>query len=255
MNTATVFNHAGGAGKTSLTRDVGYELARAGNRVLLIDLDPQANLTTWMGVTDVLLEETVQPIATEGRPLPAPRAVHGLHLIPSRVDLALAEAMMPGRIGAVMALRKALRAVEDQYDVVLIDSPPSVGQLAALGALAADQLIVPIPTRHKGLDALPGLQAVLRLYHDLRPDLHVGLYVPTMHDARRSHDREVLEQLRAYLSPLADPVPQREAVWMDSSAAGQPVVLYAPTSPVAQDVRRLSASVAQVLGVPYEVRA
>lgn len=254
MKTVAVFNHAGGAGKTSITRDVGYTLSEAGQRVLLIDLDPQANLTTWLGVHDAELQETVHGVATAGKPLPLPRSVHGLHLIPSRVDLALAEAMMPGVIGAEMSLRKALSEVRERYDVVMIDSPPSVGKLAAMGALAADMLIVPIPTRHKGLDALPGLQAVMHMYHNLRPELTVGLYVPTMYDARRSHDREVFEQLKAHLSPLAEPVPQREAVWMDSSLAGQPVGLYAPNSPVGQDVVRLSESVARVLGLPFEVK-
>lgn len=255
MKTATLFNHAGGAGKTSITLNAGYELAQNGTRVLLIDLDPQANLTTWLGVEDVDLSSTVHQVATEGKPLPVPKEVHGLHLIPSRVDLALAEAVMPGRIGAELALRRALQAVEDRYDVVLIDSPPSVGKLAALGALASDFLIVPIPTRIKGINALPGLTAVMDMYHSLRPELSVGLYVPTLFDARRGHDREMLELIRSQLSPVAEPLPQRESIWMDSGLAGQPVSLFAPSSKVADDVRQLTSSMARVLGVAYEGRA
>lgn len=255
MKTATLFNHAGGAGKTSITLNAGYELARSGLRVLLIDLDPQANLTTWLGVEDAELHQTVHPVATEGRALPQPREVHGLALIPSRVDLALAEAIMPGRIGAELALRRALQAVADRYDVVLIDSPPSVGKLAALGALASDTLIVPIPTRNKGINALPGLAAVMDMYHSLRPDLEIALYVPTLYDARRGHDRDMLGLIRTQLSPVADPLPQRESVWMDSGLAGVPVGAYAPTSKVAEDVRQLTAHIARVLDVPYEVRA
>lgn len=255
MKTATLFNHAGGAGKTSITLNAGYELARSGLRVLLIDLDPQANLTTWLGVEDAELHQTVHPVATEGRALPQPREVHGLSLIPSRVDLALAEAIMPGRIGAELALRRALQAVADRYDVVLIDSPPSVGKLAALGALASDTLIVPIPTRNKGINALPGLAAVMDMYHSLRPDLEIALYVPTLYDARRGHDRDMLGLIRTQLSPVADPLPQRESVWMDSGLAGVPVGAYAPTSKVAEDVRQLTAHIARVLDVPYEVRA
>lgn len=253
MKTATLFNHAGGAGKTSITLNAGYELARSGLRVLLIDLDPQANLTTWLGIDEVDLASTVHPVATEGKPLPQPIDVHGLKLIPSRVDLALAEAIMPGRIGAELALRRALEPHKDNYDVVLIDSPPSVGKLAALGALASDMLIVPIPTRIKGVNALPGLTAVMDMYHSLRPDLQVGLYVPTLYDARRGHDREMLELIRERLSPIAQPLPQRESVWLDSGLAGQPVGLYAPSSKVAEDVRQLTAQVAQALGVAYEV--
>ncbi|GAA5534107.1 sporulation initiation inhibitor protein Soj [Deinococcus aluminii] len=96
MITATVFNHAGGAGKTSVTRDVGFEFARRSLRVLLVDLDPQANLTSWLGVRNVNLEQTVFQVAVDGAPLPEPVSVFGLELIPSQVDLALAEAQMLG---------------------------------------------------------------------------------------------------------------------------------------------------------------
>ena len=253
MKTVTLFNHAGGAGKSSITLNAGYELARSGLRVLLIDLDPQANLTTWLGVEDAELEETVHPVATEGRPLSPPRQVHGLHLIPSRVDVALAEAIMPGRIAAELSLHRALEPLRPNYDVVLIDSPPSVGKLAALGALASDALIVPIPTRNKGINALPGLSAVMDMYHGLRPNLRVALYVPTMYDARRSHDRDMLELIRSQLSPVADPLPQRESIWMDSGLAGTPVTAFAPNSKVADDVRRLTAQIAQALHLNYVV--
>lgn len=253
MKTVTVFNHAGGAGKTSLVRDVGYELAQAGHRVLLVDLDPQANLTGWLGVSGVSRDETVYPVAVEGSSLPRPREVHGLGLIPSHVSLAVAEGQMMGRVGAQSRLRRALQEVQTEYDLVMVDSPPSLGQLSIMGALAADHMIVPVPTRQKGLDALPGLQGAFAEYREVRPDLTVALYVPTFHDARRLHDREVLADIEAFLSPLATPVPQREAVWLDSTAQGAPVGVYAPDSPVHQDVRRLSREVAQALGLKYEV--
>ena len=244
-----MFNHAGGAGKTSIVRDVGYELSQAGNRVLLIDLDPQASLTKWLGVVDVDQSETVFPVAVHGQPLPAPREAFGLHLIPSQIGLSLAEPMISGQIGAVMTLADALSDVQDQYDVVLIDSPPSLGQLAALGALAADLLIVPVLTSQKGVDALPGLQAALAMYRKMRRDLTVGLYVPTMYEGRRAHDKDVLEALRTQFQNLAEPIPYRGSVWLDSSSAGQPVGVYASNSPQHKDVQALAARVAQTLGV------
>lgn len=251
MITATVFNHAGGAGKTSVTRDVGFEFAHRGLRVLLVDLDPQANLTSWLGVRNVNLEQTVFQVAVDGAPLPEPVRVFGLDLVPSQVDLALAEAQMLGQPGAHLALQQALEPHRDRYDVVLVDSPPSIGQLAILGAGAADKLLVPIPTRAKGLDAMPGLQKATSLYRRLRRDLTVALYIPTLYDARRSHDREVLALLRENLSPMCEPVPQREAVWLDSNSAGEPVGVYAPGSPVHQDVQRLSGDVARALGLEW----
>lgn len=249
MKVLTVFNHAGGAGKTSITRELGYELSQSGLRVLLIDLDPQANLTNWLGLSDVGRAETVQQVAAEGGPLPQPREAFGMHVIPSHVSLALVEGLMMGRVGAHMRLRSALQAVQNDYDVVLIDSPPSLGQLSILGAMAADQMIVPVPTRQKGLDALPGLNEAFTEYQAVKPDLTVAIYVPTLYDARRLHDREVLTELRENLRPLAQPIPQREAVWLDSTTAGQPVGVYAPRSPVHQDVQQLAQDVAQAAGL------
>ncbi len=251
MKVLTVFNHAGGAGKTSITREIGYEMSTQGLRVLLIDLDPQANLTSWLGISGVKAEETVRGVAVDGAALPTPREVYGLSVIPSHVSLALVEGLMMGRVGAHMRLRRALQEAQDRYDLVLIDSPPSLGQLSILGAMAADQMIVPVPTRQKGLDALPGLSEAFQEYQAVKPGLTVAIYVPTLYDARRLHDREVLADLQANLKPLAHAIPQREAVWLDSTTAGQPVGVYAPGSPVHQDVRRLSADVARAVGLPY----
>ncbi|THF87273.1 ParA family protein [Deinococcus sp. KSM4-11] len=249
MRTMTLFNHAGGVMKSSLTRDVGFTLAQAGHRVLLVDLDPQANLTDWLGVTDVTQVSTVYDTATKGAPLPLPVAVHGLHLIPSDVSLALAEGQMMGVVGAHLHLRQALAQLADQYDSVLIDSPPSLGQLSILGALAADHLIVPVPTRQKGMNALAGLSEAMATYRKLRPDLTVALYVPTLYDARRSHDREAYEALKQLLHPLASPIADRGAVWNDSASAGQPVGVYAPGSPVHRDVLRVTQEISDAVGL------
>ncbi|WP_102126283.1 ParA family protein [Deinococcus planocerae] len=253
MRTLTFFNHAGGVMKSSLTRDVGYTLSQAGRRVLLVDLDPQANLTDWLGVSGVTREQTVYDTATRGEPLPSPISAHGLHLIPSDVSLALAEGQMMGVVGAHLHLRQALQAVAEGYDVALIDSPPSLGQLSILGALAADHLIVPVPTRQKGMNALAGLSEAMATYRKLRPDLTVALYVPTLYDARRSHDREALNALQDLLRPLASPVPDRGAVWNDSASAGQPVGVYAPGSPVHRDVLRVTAEIARAARLGVEI--
>lgn len=239
--------------KTSLTRDVGYALALHGARVLLVDLDPQANLTDWLGAGPADVDATAFHTAASDAPLPPPQVVHGLHLIPSSVDLAMVEGRMMGVVGAQLHLRNHLQDLGDRYDVVLIDSPPSLGQLAVLGALAADQLIVPVPVRDKGLRGLTGLTEALRTYRKVRPDLTVGLYVPTLYNRQRRHDQEALEVLRRSLSPLATPVPQREAVWLDSNTAGEPVLKFAPGSPVAADVLRVTREVAQAVNLPLAV--
>jgi chromosome partitioning protein len=250
MRTLTFFNHAGGAAKTSLALNVGHALSRDGHRVLLVDLDPQANLSTWLGLNVVEDAQTAFQTAVDSNALlPEPQEVHGLHLIPSNLHLALSEGQMMAQEGATLNLRYALEAVAESYDVVLIDSPPSLGKLAVLAALAADQLIVPVPTRAKGLNGLPGVMAALNTYRRLRPNLHVGLFVPTLYDSRNSHDREVLEALKQQLQPLAAPLSYRPATWNDSAGTGEPILVYAPNSPAATEVRKLAQEIGQVSGL------
>lgn len=256
MRTVTFFNHAGGAGKTSLALNVGHGLSRLGHRVLLIDLDPQANLSTWLGLPIADDEQTAFDVAVNGEAsLPRPREVHGLHVIPSNLHMALSEGQMMAQEGATLNLRYALEEVRDRYDAVLIDSPPSLGKLAVLAALAADQLVVPVPTRAKGLNGLPGVLAALNTYRRLRPELSVALFVPTLYDGRNSHDREVLAALEERLKPLAAPVSYRPAVWNDSAGHGEPVLSFAPSSPAAGEVERLTGEIARVAGLSERAQA
>lgn len=254
MLTLTFFNHAGGAAKTSLALNTGHALAVAGLRVLLIDLDPQANLSTWLGHGLVPDEQTAFGVAVSGEAgLPEPLRAHGLDLIPSNLHMALSEGQMMAQEGATLNLRYALEAVQGRYDLVLVDSPPSLGKLAVLAALAADQLVVPVPTRAKGLSGLPGVLAALGTYRRLRPELRVGLFVPTLYDGRNSHDREVLAALRAQLHPLAQPLNYRPATWNDSAGAGEPIGVFAPNSPAAGEVRTLAQEIADHTGLRVTV--
>ncbi|GGK17393.1 chromosome partitioning protein ParA [Deinococcus malanensis] len=254
MRTLTFFNHAGGAAKTSLALNVGHALSLEGYRVLLVDLDPQANLSTWLGHAAVTNEQTAfhAAIDSEAR-LPEPQTVHGMHLIPSNLHLALSEGQMMAQEGSTLNLRFALEDLKDDYDVVLVDSPPSLGKLAVLAALAADLLIVPVPTRAKGLNGLPGVAAAMNTYRRLRPDLRVGLFVPTLYDGRNTHDREVLEALRRQIEPLAAPLTYRPATWNDSAGIGEPVLVYAPNSPAANEVRQLAREIEVSAGLEKKV--
>lgn len=255
MKTLTSFNHAGGAAKTSLALNVGHGFAMAGYRVLLIDLDPQANLSSWLGLPTVPDEQTAFEVAVDNEAsLPIPQQVHGMSLIPSNLHMALSEGQMMSQEGATLNLRFALKELEDAYDLVLIDSPPSLGKLAVLSALAGDHLIVPVPTRAKGLNGLPGVQAALNTYRRLRPELNVGLFVPTLYDSRNTHDREVLAALRAQLAPLAQPLTYHPATWNDSAGLGQPVMTYAPSSPAAQEIQMLCTEIGDLLKLPLEAR-
>jgi len=135
-----------------------------GFRVLLIDADPQANLTDWLGVRtieedggvrEIELEDTLFPAIlgdddTE-LALPKPIRIHGMDLIPSHLDVATIEPLLPGQLMGVLRLKDALRPLAPRYDFVLIDPPPSLGQLSALSVIAADHVVVPVPASGKGL--------------------------------------------------------------------------------------------------------
>lgn len=246
---ATVFNHAGGAGKTSLVKNVGHELTRHGYRVLLIDLDPQANLTTWMGVYDARLEDTVLLTIAERGPLPEPRRVHDLDLIPSHVNLAGLE--RSSRSGSNLRLRNTLTTPESRarWDVVLIDSPPSLGKIAEAGALAADAFIVPVQTRLKGVEAINGLTVAVEDYRETRPDLYVAAWVPTMYGRTRKDDARYLADIRAAVAPCLTAIPERAADWFRADELGQPVTLAVPNSPAALDVQQVTRDLIEALSL------
>lgn len=220
------FIHAGGAGKTSTTRDIGAELARRGQRVLLIDLDPQANLTEWLGLRDVGPHETVQATLERGSPLPAPRQAHGLDVIPSHLDMIQTEAVLTAVYNAEGQLKQALKPLRESgaYDYILIDAPPSLGKITANGGNAADWLIIPLPATRKGLDALRGLNGAINMYSSTNPDLRVGMYLMTQ-ITNTNTSREVVSAYEQLLpaDQLVGPITHRPAVFGDCQLREEPI--------------------------------
>jgi len=263
MRALTFFNHAGGVAKTSSVRDVGFMFAKTGFRVLLIDADPQANLTRWLGVRERIgLHQTIFPavlgngIGDDGElALPRPISVHGFDLIPSHLDIARIEPQLVGIIMGVTRLRNAIRKLKD-YDFVLIDPPPSLGQLSALSVIAADQIVVPVPTNSKGLEGLPTVINMVRQYRQAAPNLKVAFFLLTQFDERTRHDRDSLASIRAELSaiaPVSSPMNSRPAVYKDAQAAGQPIPIFAQGSKADQEVRAATSELLEALGVRVSV--
>lgn len=260
--TYTFFNHAGGVGKTSLTRDFGYELASQGFQVLLVDFDPQGNLTSFLGggkwelrpestLLAALLEDDPEQVAAR---LPEPLHLHGLDLYPATIDLAMAEAQLIAKLGRERRLANLLGQLPKHYDYVLIDSPPSLGTLTINALVAADALIAPVATRFKAIDGLPGLTRMVSELKWVSPDLRFAAFVPTMYDQRNRHDTEVLDMVRAQLEPLApvlSPVRYRAAEHNDASMSGEPVSVYRPSGEAAADMRR---AVGELLALEQRAR-
>lgn len=246
----TFFTHAGGAGKTSLARDLGYELTTRGYRVLLVDMDPQANLSAWLGHDQVDPKETALPLF-EGGDLPPPKEVMaGLYLIPSHVELARAEVLLSQGIHKGMALRGALNALRNQYDYILIDSLPSLGALAATAALAADGLLVPVELSQKGLQALSTVLDIGREYG--KALLRMGLWSGTRfvvavfpnYAEGTVRDREALGTLNHTVMEMRIPVApartRRPALHREAQATCVPIHLVADNKEVLEEIRRIA---------------
>jgi chromosome partitioning protein len=261
LKVLSFFNHAGGVAKTSTIRDLGYVLADSGYRVLLLDLDPQANLTKWLGVEDAIpLARTIYPAIVdrksepdgepEERKLPQPYQVHGMDLIPSTLNLATLERELLSQFMGIVRLREAIRKL-DSYDFVLIDPPPSLGQLSALAVVAADSVIVPVPTNRKGLDGIPTVISMVREYRSAAPNLSIALFVLTQHDQRTRHDRDSLDVIREQLpavAPISTPLSSRPAIYSDTLVRGEPIPVFAPGSKADLEIRAVAGELLQATG-------
>lgn len=219
------FIHAGGAAKTSTTRDLGAELARRGKKVLLIDLDAQANLSDWLGFDEVFPEQTVQATLEQKAPLPEPLSAHGMDVLPAHLALAQTEAMLPGQHNPEGRLRLAMDKLrkEGRYDFVFLDAPPSLGKITANGANAADWLLIPLPATRKGLDALRGLRAAIEMYTESNPDLRVLMYLITQ-ATHTKNSRDIVAAYREILpGETAGPMLSRPAVYGECMLNARPV--------------------------------
>ena len=223
-----VANQKGGVAKTTTVASLGAAMVARGQRVLLVDLDPQGCLTFSLGqdpdklpvsVHEVLLGE-VEPSAA------LVTTAEGMTLLPANIDLAGAEAMLLMRAGREYALRRALAKLADQFDVVIIDCPPSLGVLTLNGLTAADEVIVPLQCEtlaHRGVGQL--LHTVTDVQQITNPDLVLLGALPTLYDSRTTHTRDVLLDVadRYDLPVLAPPIP-RTVRFAEASASGSSVL-------------------------------
>ncbi len=254
MKVLTFFNHAGGVSKTSGVRDVGFTLAELGFRVLLIDADPQASLTKWLGFSDgVGLEQTMYPavISDDQGRLPKPIQVNGFDFVPSSLQIADIELQLPTITLGVLRLRDALEKLEG-YDFVLIDSPPSVAQLSALTLVASDHLVVPLPTNSKGLEGLETIMRMLQQYRRANPGINIAFFLLTQYDPRTSHDREHLAMMKerlTHIAPVSSPIHNRPGVYKDAQSRKQPIPLFHKGSPADREIRVCTSELLEVLGM------
>ncbi len=246
----TVFNQAGGVGKTTLVMNLGHALAERGLRVLLVDMDPQASLTLFMGLDPVELERTVYDAVVDGSPLPLQHDLHGLSLAPSNINLSAAELELVVADMRDLRLKDALAPLTADFDVVLVDCPPSLGILTYISLVAAQAVLVPIQTQFKafqGTDLL--LRTVSRVRARPNRTLAVAGFVPTMFDGRNSQDERTLTAITEQLSSVATvfpPIPRSTAL-ADAAEARLPLAIYDPRHPAVGVLDRIAGG---LVGVP-----
>lgn len=244
MRTLAVTNQKGGSGKTTSAVNLAAALGERGKRVLVVDLDPQASASSWLGVRDGgrgLLE-----VFTEGgklAPLVQESTAPGVDVVPASTWLVGVEALEAGQAQAGPTFRRALAALPDRWDFVLVDCPPSLGSLSLAALTACREVLVTVEATSLALAGLAALlQTVERVRDHLNPELAVSAILVCRYSTRRNLSRDVVDRLRESFGPLVlESVVRDSARLAEAWSFSKPVTLYAPTSPGAEDYRAAAA--------------
>jgi chromosome partitioning protein len=249
-----IANQKGGVGKTTTTVSLGAALAQGGVRVLLVDLDPQGNSSTGLDVRISPEEPSVYDAIVEGLPVAQAvrsTAVNGLTVLPSSLELAGAEVELVQAMARERALARALDPARDDYDVILIDCPPSLGLLTINAFVAADQLLVPIQCEYYALEGLSQLLRTVGLVEEnLNPGLGIGSVALTMYDARTRLAQQVVDEVRSYFGPRAfETIIPRNVRLSEAPSYAQPITVFDPESRGADAYRGMAEEFATRLGL------
>ncbi|MGH8868696.1 MAG: ParA family protein [Actinomycetes bacterium] len=231
-----VANQKGGVGKTTTAVNLAAALALHGLRVLVIDLDPQGNASTALGVEHHAGVPSVYDVLIEGRPLEESvhevEGIKGLFCVPATIDLAGAEIELVSVVARESRLAKALGAYQGEMDYVLIDCPPSLGLLTVNALVAGEEVLIPIQCEYYALEGLGQLLSNVDLIKGhLNPELHVSTIILTMYDGRTRLASQVADEVRAHFSAqvLRTAVPRSVRI-SEAPSYGQTVMTYDPGS-------------------------
>ena len=243
-----IANQKGGVGKTTTAINLGAALAELNYRVLVVDLDPQGNATTGLGIHARDLEHSIYDALMTDTPIEdcvESTSVKNLFLVPATIDLSGAEIELVPAFSRELKLRRALEEITADYDFTLIDCPPSLGLLTINGLAAADDVIVPIQCEYYALEGLGQLLRNIALVKgSLNPTLDVRGIVLTMYDGRTRLAEQVEKDVREHFGPkVYDTVIPRTIRLGEAPSFGQPIIVFDPTSRGAETYRELAKEV------------
>jgi chromosome partitioning protein len=256
MKRIAVINQKGGVGKTTTTVNLGGALAMRGYRVLMLDMDPQANLTVHVDKRPDLESNTMTNLLVEDAPLAGlvqPATLPNLSVVPADTSLAGVEQVLANRIGRETILREALDAFPGakDFDFVLFDCPPSLGVLSANALVAADHVVIPMQAEYLSLQGMAKLMEVIQLVQKrLNPQLQIACVLPCMLDARTNLSTEVLREIDTHFGPLLTKSRIRNNVKLaEAPSFGRTIFEHAPDSKGAKDYDAFASEFLVMIGM------
>ncbi len=228
-------NQKGGVGKSTTSINLAAALAYQGQRILLVDLDPQGNATSGLGIDRSSVEQSVYEVLLEDVPVEdvvEPTSVRDLYVLPATIDLAGAEIALVSAFSREQRLKMALKGVDGEFDYVLIDCPPSLGLLTINALAAAQEVLIPIQSEYYALEGLSQLLRNVELVQkNINPELEVHGAVLTMYDARTNLSADVASQVREYFGDRAyrTMIP-RSVRLSEAPSYGEPIEAFDPMS-------------------------
>ncbi|MBQ3552675.1 MAG: ParA family protein [Clostridia bacterium] len=228
-----IANQKGGVGKTTTALNLSACTAQEGKRVLAIDIDPQGNMTSGLGIQKERVDFSIYDLLINGvsaKEAILQTAVSGLDIIPANIELAGAEIELVSAIAREHVLNRALRGIKKNYDYIIIDCPPSLGLLTLNALTAADTLIVPIQCEYYALEGLSQLMNTVKLVKThLNPDMDVEGVVLTMFDARTNLSSQVVSEVKKFFkNKVYDTIIPRSVRLSEAPSFGLPITLYDP---------------------------
>ncbi len=238
-------NQKGGVAKTTTTLNLAVAFKERGFRVLVVDLDPQGNLTMSQGLNPDTIERSMYDVLVHKIPIEEIIVEREIDLAVASIDLAGAELALAALIGRERSLEKALFEVRDRYDFILIDTPPSLGLLTINAFTAATGVIVPVQCEYLALRGLVQLENTLAMVREnLNPEVEIIGILPTMFDKRTTHAREAVEILQENFGDLVYNTRIRKTVrYAEAPVKGSSVLGYDPTGTAAEAYRELAKEV------------